>query len=87
MSNRARTVMYIGVTNNLERRVFEHQSGAISGFTKLYNCTDLVYYEEAGSPLPAIEREKELKKWSRNKKDQLIRDFNPLLRDLSVSSR
>jgi len=87
MSNRARTVLYIGVTNNLERRVAEHKQLSIPGFTKRYLCTHLVYFEESTSIDTAIEREKELKAWRRVKKDQLIRSANPLLRDLSVSSR
>ena len=87
MSNRARTVLYIGVTNNLERRVTEHKQLGIPGFTQRYLCTHLVYFEESTSIDAAIEREKELKAWRRVKKDQLIRSANPLLRDLSVSSR
>jgi len=87
MSNRARTVLYIGMTNNLERRVGEHQLGAIAGFSRRYACTNLIYFEETNSVLAAIEREKEIKKWSRAKKDTLIRNVNPLLRDLSLRSR
>ncbi len=87
MSSRSRTVLYIGMTNDLERRIAEHQTGGIEGFSKKYKCTHLVYFEETNSALAAIEREKEIKKWSRNKKDSLVRNVNPLLRDLSHSSR
>ena len=82
MSNTYNTAIYIGVTNNIERRVQEHKSGQISGFTQKYCCNKLVYYEEYSDINQAIEREKKLKKWRREKKDWLISTKNPGLRDL-----
>ncbi|MBD9093797.1 MAG: GIY-YIG nuclease family protein [Bacteroides oleiciplenus] len=83
MSNANRTVLYIGVTNNLYRRCMEHKSSAIEGFTKKYNCHVLLYYEEFQQIEDAIAREKQLKGWKRDKKDNLIRMQNPKLEDLS----
>ena len=82
MSNSNRTVLYIGVTNNLYRRYNEHKSGKIEGFTKKYSCHILLYYEEFQNIEYAIAREKSLKGWSRSKKDNLIREKNPRLEDL-----
>ena len=82
MSNPNNTTLYIGVTNDIERRVQEHKSGQIPGFTQKYNCCKLVYYEKYSYIDQAIEREKKLKKWRREKKDWLIRTINPDLKDL-----
>ena len=82
MSNSNRTVLYIGVTNNLYRRYNEHKSGKIEGFTKKYSCHILLYYEEFQNIEYAIAREKSLKGQSRSKKDNLIREKNPRLEDL-----
>jgi putative endonuclease len=79
MTNRHRNVLYIGVTNNLRRRVSEHESGLDKGFSKNYNCNYLDYYEEFRSINIAIKREKELKSWVRSKKDALIESKNPQL--------
>jgi len=87
MSNSRRTVLYIGVTNNLDRRVAEHKSHMIPGFTDRYNCTDLIYFEDTYSVKDAIAREKQLKRWSRSKKEVLIVAVNPTKGDLSTSSR
>lgn len=87
VSNRKRTALYIGVTNNLERRAYEHRFGLIKGFTSRYHCTDLVYFEETSSIETTIARGKELKKWSRAKKDILIASCNYGLKDLSRWSR
>ena len=76
MTNKYKTVLYIGVTNNLQRRVYEHKNGLIDGFTKTYNCKYLVYYEHFTRMDYAINREKQLKKWRRSKKDDLIKGFN-----------
>lgn len=76
MTNKYKTVLYIGVTNNLQRRVYEHQNGLIDGFTKTYNCRYLVYYEHFTRMDYAINHEKQLKKWRRSKKDDLIKGFN-----------
>ena len=83
LSNQNDTVLYIGVTNNIERRIQEHKSGSIPGFTQKYNCIKLVYYETYSDINQAIEREKKLKKWRREKKDWLISTTNPELKDLA----
>ncbi len=77
VTNKNKTVLYIGVTNDLQRRVYEHEQGLISGFTKKYNCHYLIYYEHFQDINDAIEREKVLKKWRREKKENLINEFNP----------
>lgn len=87
MANFTRTTLYVGVTNDLERRVQEHQMLTIQGFTKRYKCTELVYFEETNSVHNALAREKEIKHWSRAKKNFLITSFNPGLKDLSRWSR
>lgn len=75
-------VLYIGVTNNLEKRVWEHRIGVVEGFTKKYHVDKLIYYEEYANPLEAIAREKQLKNWSRSKKLQLVGKKNPMLVEL-----
>ncbi len=75
--------LYTGVTNNLERRGYEHKCKLIEGFTKRYNITRLVYYESIGEVRGAIEREKQIKSWRRQKKLFLIQSTNPRWRDLS----
>lgn len=76
--------LYVGMTNNLERRVREHKEGRNErSFTHRYGCSRLVYYDESPYVLNAIEREKEIKNMSREKKEALIRDFNPAWEDLS----
>jgi putative endonuclease len=82
MSNRSRT-LYIGVTNNLQRRFNEHKRGKANSFTKRYNINQLIYYKQTDSVISAIDREKQLKSWRREKKINLIEEFNPLLLDLS----
>jgi putative endonuclease len=76
-------VMYIGVTNNLERRIYEHKNKFCDGFTKKYNVTKLVYFEQTSDVNAAIQREKEIKKWRREKKNNLVITLNPEWRDLS----
>ncbi len=75
--------LYIGVTNNLERRISEHKQGLIEGFTKQYGCDRLIYYENYSHVNDAIAREKQLKKWNRQKKQNLIKILNPHWKDLS----
>ena len=77
-------VMYVGVTNNLERRIYEHKKKLVKGFTKKYNINKLVYFEETPDVAVAINREKEIKKWRREKKDQLVNKINPTWKDLSL---
>ena len=84
LTNFTDKVMYIGITNNLFRRIYEHKSALIDGFTKKYRVNKLVYYEEYKTPLDAIKREKQLKKWSRSKKDSLVKTMNPTFDDLSA---
>jgi len=74
--------MYVGVTNDLERRVMEHKSKLIKGFTKKYNVSKLVYYEQTSSIEAAVTREKEIKKWRREKKNALVETINPNWDDL-----
>lgn len=83
MANWNNEVLYIGVTNNLERRVHEHKCKLIDGFTKKYNVTKLVYYEIYEDVLSAIAREKQLKKWRRSKKNDLVNKKNSEWKDLS----
>ncbi len=75
--------LYIGVTNNLQRRVYEHKNGIIEGFTKKYGVHQLVYFETTNSIEVAIQREKQLKKWERAWKVRLIEKDNPYWKDLS----
>ncbi len=76
-------VPYTGVTNNLERRIFEHKNKLIDGFTKKYNINKLVYFEHGSDVNGAIVREKQLKGWTRSKKNALIESVNPNWKDLS----
>jgi len=82
MTNYSRT-LYVGVTNDLERRVWEHRCKLVEGFTKRYNITRLVYAEDCGEIEDAIAREKEIKGWRRAKKVALIAASNPLWEDLA----
>ena len=82
MSNKNNTVLYIGVTNNLKRRVEEHITGTITGFTQKYLCHKLVHFEEFSDIEQAIAREKTLKGWNRKKKDELININNKSREDL-----
>jgi putative endonuclease len=75
-------VIYFGVTNNLIRRVFEHKNKTTESFTQRYNVVKLVYFEIADTPQSVINREKQIKGGSRKKKLELIKDFNPDLKDL-----
>lgn len=84
MANYSNSVLYIGVTDNLQRRVYEHKNKLIEGFTEKYNVNKLVYFEETSDIKAAIQREKNLKKWNRSWKEELIRKTNPEFRDLSL---
>jgi len=75
--------VYIGVTNNLVRRVYEHKQKLVKGFTARYNLDQLVYYESTPDIRAAIQREKQLKNWPRRRKIALIESVNPTWRDLS----
>jgi putative endonuclease len=76
--------LYIGVTNDLERRVLQHKRRELPGFTSRYNIDRLVYYEEMDDIHDAIAREKQLKGWVRGKKFALIDEMNPTLEDLAA---
>ena len=77
MANKHKNVIYTGVTSNLAKRVTQHVNGTYDGFTKRYNCHYLVYYEHFDDIRLAIAREKQIKKWRREKKNKLISSFNP----------
>jgi putative endonuclease len=83
MTNWNNKVLYTGVTNNLERRVYEHKNKLVKGFTSKYNINKLVYFDYTDNVNSAIAREKQIKGWARKKKDALINSFNPEWRDLS----
>ena len=83
MTNKSKT-LYTGITNNLQRRVYEHQQTLIPGFTSKYNINQLVYYEITSDINVALSREKQIKGWLRSKKVALIESVNPEWRDLSV---
>lgn len=82
MSNKYRNVFYIGVTNNMSRRYSEHKNGVCQGFTKRYNCTELIYFEQYDNMMDAIIREKQLKAYRREKKEMLVKRVNPEMLDL-----
>ncbi len=83
VSNWNNKVIYTGVTNDLFRRIYEHKNKIIKGFTSKYNVNKLVYYEQTTDITSAIAREKEIKKWRREKKNALINSMNPEWNDLS----
>ena len=83
LTNWNNQVMYIGVTNNLERRILEHKNGIVKGFTSKYNINKLVYYEYTSDINAAIAREKQLKGWKRSKKNELVESTNPEWKDIS----
>ena len=85
LTNQYDTTVYTGVTNNLGRRMEEHKQKLADGFARKYNLTKLVYFEETSSIYSAIEREKQIKKWRREKKDDLIASINPDWCDLSMN--
>ena len=87
LTNKSDHVMYIGVTNNLERRVYEHKQELIEGFTKRYHVNKLVYFETTTDVRSAIEHEKQLKGWLRSRKNALVERMNPEWRDLSEDWR
>ena len=87
LSNIGRTALYIGVTTDINRRVWEHKQGKGSSFTTKYKCTILLYAEEHGTISDAIEREKQLKNWRKAWKWDLIKTLNPDLVDLYQTLR
>jgi len=85
ISNKLHTVLYIGVTSNLPKRVWEHKKKLVEGFTSKYNVSKLVYYEMFQEVEKAIEREKRLKTWKREWKERIINEMNPDWKDLYQS--
>ena len=83
LTNKSNT-LYIGITNDLIRRLYEHKNKLIAGFTKKYNIDRLIYYEVFDSPETAIQREKEIKGWTRKKKLELIKKVNPNFKELEI---
>ena len=84
MTNRYNNVMYIGITNDLKRRVYEHKTGVFEGFTKKYDVHKLVYFEKCHEVTDAIKREKQLKSWRREKKNALVEEVNPDWKELET---
>ena len=84
LASKKNGTLYIGITYDLERRVFEHKNKIVKGFTSKYNVTNLVYFEVFGQVLDAIKREKQLKKWNRQWKINLIVEENPNWNDLAT---
>ena len=82
LAGRKRGTLYIGVTSNLTKRVYEHKNGLVDGFTKKYGVHRLVYYEVAEDAATALSREKQMKKWNRSWKLKLIEEQNPEWSDL-----
>ena len=85
LTNKTHSTLYIGVTNNLISRVYEHKTGAVEGFTKKYNVHKLIYFEQTTDVESAILREKQLKGWTRAKKENLINSVNPLWSELEIN--
>lgn len=81
MTDKPFGTLYIGMTNDIARRAYEHRAGQVGGFTKTYGLKQLVYYETYDDPVTAIAREKQLKKWHRDWKIDLIKKLNPMWRD------
>ncbi len=86
MTNKRNNVLYTGMTNNLDRRVLEHKNKMVEGFTEKYNVNKLIYYEVHNNPREAINREKQIKGWLREKKIRLVKSTNPAWKDLSNGS-
>ena len=84
LAHKSHSVLYIGITNDLYRRYMEHKNGTVEGFTKKYRCHSLLYYESFTDVEEAIAREKELKGWSREKKETLIKSSNPYFWNLAI---
>lgn len=83
-TNWTKSTLYIGITNDLSRRLFEHKSKILKGFSKKYRTFYLIYYESTNDVYSAIEREKQIKRWNRRKKENLIKMSNPEWKELSV---
>ena len=84
MTNWNNEVLYIGMTSNLEKRLYEHKQKLVEGFTEKYNVNKLIYFETTSCAQSAVERERQLKGWTRKKKDQLIEAVNPNWEELKI---
>ncbi|MBR4245618.1 MAG: GIY-YIG nuclease family protein [Treponema sp.] len=84
MTNSTNSVLYIGVTSDLQKRVLQHKNHEYEGFSDRYNCEKLVYFEECNDIEAAIAREKQLKNWHREWKNSLVEKMNPEWKDLAV---
>jgi putative endonuclease len=84
MITNGKRTLYVGMTNDLERRIYEHKYKLVDGFTKKYNITWIVYYEEASTAETAVTREKQIKRWTRQKKVDLIESTNPKWKDMAA---
>ena len=84
LTNWNNKVLYTGITNNLKRRIYEHKNKLVVGFTQKYNVNKLVYFDCSSDVASAIAREKEIKGWTRQKKNNLIESVNPEWKDLSM---
>ena len=85
LTNQSNKVMYVGVTNNLARRVYEHKNKLVEGFTSKYNVNKLIYFEETKDIEAAIQREKQIKGWKRSRKNELVETINPEWKELRFS--
>ena len=85
LTNFEEITFYIGVTSNLQKRIWEHKNKVVEGFTEKYNVDRLVYYEQTEDVETALNREKQLKRWHRQWKINLIKEFNPEMKDLFES--
>ncbi len=84
LANKTNSTIYVGITNNLARRVYEHKSELQEGFTKKYHVHKLVYYEETSDVYSALTREKQIKSWSRRRKNDLINTLNPTWKEIDI---
>ena len=82
ISNHSHSTIYVGVTSDLPKRMMQHKNHSFGGFSARYNLVQLLYFEGFGNMNDAIAREKQIKSWSRSRKDKLISEFNPSWRDL-----
>ena len=82
LASRRNGTLYVGMTNDLVKRIWQHKTGAADGFTKRYRIHQLVWFEQADDPIAAIAREKQIKRWNREWKLKLIEDSNPVWNDL-----
>ena len=85
ITNKSNNVLYVGVTNNIIRRMYEHKNHLVKGFSDKYNCEKLVYVEITNNISDAIAREKQIKGWLRKKKEDLINSINPNWDDIALS--